>query len=117
MALKPNAGVCSIREQTIEDPVSGLTLQFSAWVAFKKLGQEMTTNEEAAKLKRPAHDIRAVTIRCPAIKHALAPACLHWGGKQHSIWLFRDICESPFYNRPKPHPELHFRSGLPTLDL
>ena len=28
MALKPNGGVCSIREQIIEDPVSGLTLQF-----------------------------------------------------------------------------------------
>ena len=28
MALRPNGGVCSIREQIIEDPVSGLTLQF-----------------------------------------------------------------------------------------
>ena len=28
MALKPNGEVCSIREQIIEDPVSGLTLQF-----------------------------------------------------------------------------------------
>jgi len=28
MALKPNGGVCSIREQIIDDPVSGLTLQF-----------------------------------------------------------------------------------------
>jgi hypothetical protein len=28
MAVKPNAGVCAIREQIIEDPVSGLTLQF-----------------------------------------------------------------------------------------
>lgn len=28
MALKPDGSVCSIREQIIEDPVSGLTLQF-----------------------------------------------------------------------------------------
>lgn len=28
MALKPNGAVCSIREQIIEDPISGLTLQF-----------------------------------------------------------------------------------------
>jgi hypothetical protein len=28
MALKPNGNICSIREQIIEDPVSGLTLQF-----------------------------------------------------------------------------------------
>ena len=28
MALKPNGGVCSIREQIIEDSVSGLTFQF-----------------------------------------------------------------------------------------
>ncbi len=28
MALKPNGGVCAIREQIIEDPVSGLTFQF-----------------------------------------------------------------------------------------
>lgn len=28
MALKPNARLCPIREQIIEDPVSGLTLQF-----------------------------------------------------------------------------------------
>lgn len=27
MAVKPNGGVCAIREQIIEDPVSGLTLQ------------------------------------------------------------------------------------------
>jgi hypothetical protein len=28
MAVKPDGGVCSIREQIIEDPVSGLILQF-----------------------------------------------------------------------------------------
>ena len=28
MALKPSGGNCKIREQIIEDPVSGLTLQF-----------------------------------------------------------------------------------------
>ena len=28
MAVKPNGGVCAIREQIIEDPVSGLTIQF-----------------------------------------------------------------------------------------
>lgn len=28
MAVKPNAGVCHIREQIIEDPLSGLTIQF-----------------------------------------------------------------------------------------
>ncbi len=28
MPLKPNGQLCSIREQLIEDPVSGLTLQF-----------------------------------------------------------------------------------------
>ena len=28
MAVKPNGSVCEIREQIIEDPVSGLTLQF-----------------------------------------------------------------------------------------
>lgn len=28
MALKPNGAMCTIREQIIEDPVSGLTLQF-----------------------------------------------------------------------------------------
>lgn len=28
MALKPNGGLCAIREQIIEDPVSGLTFQF-----------------------------------------------------------------------------------------
>jgi len=28
MALKPNGSVCKIREQIIEDRVSGLTLQF-----------------------------------------------------------------------------------------
>ncbi len=28
MAVKPNGGVCTIREQIIEDPVSGLTIQF-----------------------------------------------------------------------------------------
>lgn len=28
MALKPNAGVCCIREQIIDDPVSGLSFQF-----------------------------------------------------------------------------------------
>jgi len=28
MALKPNGGICSIREQIIDDPVSGLTIQF-----------------------------------------------------------------------------------------
>lgn len=28
MAVKPNGGVCSIREQIIEDRASGLTLQF-----------------------------------------------------------------------------------------
>jgi len=29
MALKPNGGMCLIREQIIEDPVSGLTIQFA----------------------------------------------------------------------------------------
>ena len=29
MALKPNASVCHIREQIIEDPASGLTFQFA----------------------------------------------------------------------------------------
>ncbi len=28
MAVKPNGGECRIKEQIIEDPVSGLTLQF-----------------------------------------------------------------------------------------
>ena len=28
MATKPNGGVCQIREQIIEDEVSGLTIQF-----------------------------------------------------------------------------------------
>lgn len=28
MAIKPNSTICSIREQIIEDPVSGLTLKF-----------------------------------------------------------------------------------------
>ncbi len=28
MALKPDGGVCAIREQIIDDPVSGLSLQF-----------------------------------------------------------------------------------------
>lgn len=28
MAVKPNGSFCAIREQIIEDPVSGLTLQF-----------------------------------------------------------------------------------------
>ncbi len=28
MAIKPNGEFCKIREQIIEDPVSGLTLQF-----------------------------------------------------------------------------------------
>lgn len=28
MATKPNGNICLIREQIIEDPVSGLTLQF-----------------------------------------------------------------------------------------
>jgi hypothetical protein len=28
MAVKPNGGLCSIREPIIEDPASGLTLQF-----------------------------------------------------------------------------------------
>ncbi len=28
MAVKPNAQVCMIKEQIIEDPVSGLTFQF-----------------------------------------------------------------------------------------
>ena len=28
MALKPNGGICQIKEQIIEDKVSGLTLQF-----------------------------------------------------------------------------------------
>jgi hypothetical protein len=28
MALKPEGSICSIREQIIQDPVSGLTLQF-----------------------------------------------------------------------------------------
>ena len=28
MPLKPNGQLCSIREQIIEDPISGLTLQF-----------------------------------------------------------------------------------------
>jgi len=28
MAIKPNGRICEIREQVIEDPVSGLTLQF-----------------------------------------------------------------------------------------
>ena len=28
MAIKPNGKFCKIREQIIEDPVSGLTLQF-----------------------------------------------------------------------------------------
>ena len=28
MAVKPDGSVCSIKEQIIEDPVSGLTLQF-----------------------------------------------------------------------------------------
>jgi hypothetical protein len=28
MALKPQGGVCSIREQIIDDPASGLTFQF-----------------------------------------------------------------------------------------
>lgn len=28
MAVKPNGSVCVIREQIIDDPVSGLTLQF-----------------------------------------------------------------------------------------
>ena len=28
MAIKPNGTVCSIKEQIIEDPVSGLTIQF-----------------------------------------------------------------------------------------
>lgn len=30
MALKPNSVICKIREQIIEDPVSGLTIQFEA---------------------------------------------------------------------------------------
>ena len=30
MALKPNGAICKIREQIIDDPVSGLTLQFEA---------------------------------------------------------------------------------------
>ncbi len=29
MALKPNGSVCRIREQIIEDPVTGLTIQIS----------------------------------------------------------------------------------------
>ena len=29
MAVKPNGRVCAIREQIIEDPVSGLTLQIA----------------------------------------------------------------------------------------
>ena len=29
MAIKPGGGTCNIREQIIEDPVSGLTFQFS----------------------------------------------------------------------------------------
>lgn len=28
MALKPTGGICTIREQIIEDPTTGLTLQF-----------------------------------------------------------------------------------------
>jgi hypothetical protein len=28
MALKPNAQTCAIKEQILEDPVTGLTLQF-----------------------------------------------------------------------------------------
>lgn len=28
MAIKPNGGLCCIREQIIEDPASGLTIQF-----------------------------------------------------------------------------------------
>jgi hypothetical protein len=28
MAVKPNGGTCTVREQIIEDPVSGLTFQF-----------------------------------------------------------------------------------------
>lgn len=31
MALKPNAELCQIREQILEDPASGLTLQFERW--------------------------------------------------------------------------------------
>lgn len=31
MALKQSGGVCQIREQIIEDPISGLTLQFERW--------------------------------------------------------------------------------------
>jgi hypothetical protein len=31
MALKPDAGICRIREQVIEDLPSGLTLQFEAF--------------------------------------------------------------------------------------
>lgn len=31
MALKPKGGICSIREQIIDDPVSGLTLQFERY--------------------------------------------------------------------------------------
>lgn len=30
MAAKPNGGICTIREQIIEDSVSGLTFQFVA---------------------------------------------------------------------------------------
>lgn len=29
MAIKPNGGICHIREQIIEDAVSGLTFQFA----------------------------------------------------------------------------------------
>jgi len=28
MPVKPNGGLCQVREQVIEDPASGLTLQF-----------------------------------------------------------------------------------------
>lgn len=29
MAVKPNGGICKIKEQIIEDPASGLTFQFA----------------------------------------------------------------------------------------
>lgn len=53
MAIKPNGQLCSIKEQIIEDPVSGLTFQFAyvpddreAPVRLKVLGNLPYGNRE-----------------------------------------------------------------------
>ena len=42
MALKPNGKTCQIKEQIIEDLVTGLTLKFSAYDEEANLGYKLT---------------------------------------------------------------------------